>query len=185
MSSIETSGDQVPPAAASDTTHLQHEGWFSRMKHKAQDAGKTVAHAVHSGEEHARDAAQKGVKAAEKAAHSPQAQQALHTAKDIAKDASKDEVRDVQGAIQAGKRGDVQGVIKHAAPLAEEAALGPHVLIARKAKEEIVKHATGHSSSHSSDADAKEHKSGLLNILPNVHITHDQNDETNQKKNKS
>jgi hypothetical protein len=160
---------------AAVTSHWSfHSGkLFDEMKEKAKSAGHSALGVMKKGEEAAAQAAhspqaQHAVESANKAVHSPEARQAAATAAHIAKDATKPETAEVQGAIAAGKRGDVNGVVRNALPLAEEAALGPHVLLINKAREELAKRAGVTDTKRETDA-AHAH-SKMQKILPAIEL---------------
>lgn len=115
-----------------DQALIHHSGFLDKMKHAAQ----TATHA-------AGDLAHKGLEKGKELAHSQTGQKITHEVVSTGKELAQKNVRDAKGVVEAGKHGDIGGVITHAAPLVGEAALGPQGVLLKVAKDKAIHAAEG------------------------------------------
>lgn len=115
---------------------IHHSGSLDKMK----NAGKTVLHG-------AEDLAHKGLDKGKELAHSKAGQKIGHEVVATGKEIGEKNVHSVKGVMEAGKHGDIGGVIRHAAPLVGEAALGPQGMVLKIAKDKALQAAEEHVQS--------------------------------------
>jgi hypothetical protein len=138
----------TPPPAESNGLFAHA---FDKIKHGATAVRDTtfgvVKQGVEKGQEIAHhpttqkivgevtDAGKRAVHAGQEAAHSPTSQRIAGQVVEAGQEVGRDHARKAMGVIEAGKRGDVNGVIHNGLPLASEVFLGPLPTAAMLAKE--------------------------------------------------
>jgi hypothetical protein len=81
------------------------------------------------------DAGRKAVHARQEVVHNPTTQRVAGQVVEAGKEVGRDHARQAMGLVDAGRRGDVTGVIHHGLPLASEVLMGPLPAAAMLAKE--------------------------------------------------
>lgn len=135
-------------SAAGDNALIHHSGFLDRMK----QAASTATHKVG-------DLAKEGFTKGKEMAHSPTGEKITHEVVSAGKGLAQKNMQDGKGVFDAAKHGDIGGVVRHAAPLVGEAALGPHGMIMKMAKDEAVKVAAEQVKAHEQNGD-KTHPRG-------------------------
>ena len=150
MAGDRAEGVQAPPPAAESSSMFGHV--MGGLRSLRDTTGSIVKKGVEKGEEIATgptakkiagqvtEAAKDGLHKAQEVAHSPTTKRIAGQVAGAGEEVARDHVNKVNGALAAGKRGDVAGVIHNAAPIAAEV-LMPHaaaIAIARDKGGKIV-----------------------------------------------
>jgi len=126
-------GSQAP-APNDDHSLLQSSGFLDKIKHGTQALAHSTSQLLHKGLEHGKEIAQ-----------SPAAKNIEHQIVVTGKQIGDDHVRKARGLVEAGKAGDVQGVLRNGLPLAGEVIMGPQAAAIKIAKDKATE-AAGHAS---------------------------------------
>ncbi len=144
MAGDRAEGVQTPPPAAESSSMFGHV--MGGLKHLRDTTSSVVKQGVEKGEELAHsptakkiagqvaDATKEGLHKAQDVYHSPTTQRVKGQVVGAGEEVARDHMNKVNGALAAGKRGDVGGVIHNAAPLAAEV-LMPHAAVLAIAKD--------------------------------------------------
>lgn len=129
-----------------DNALIHHSGFLDRMKQAASNAGHKMG-------ELAKDGLAKG----KEMAHSPTGEKITHEVVSTGKGLAQKNMQDGKGVFDAAKHGDIGGVVRHAAPLVGEAALGPHGMVMKIAKDEALKVAAEQVKAHDKANEGHSH----------------------------
>jgi hypothetical protein len=170
-SAILRQGDAPQPQPVSPL--LEDSGFLSGLKHAGHSAGQLFNKGVKEGQDllHSPTAKKIGGQIADTSHQiitSPTTGKIVSEVKQTGVQVAHENVDHVNGAIRAGKAGDLQGVVKNVAPLAEEAALGPTGLALKIGKDKLTDAAVSHAPA--SDREALKQLAQGGRILPHLTI---------------
>jgi hypothetical protein len=158
--------DQQPPAKkADDSGLLAHSGFMDGIRSLKKTASNLVDKGVQKGHELVSSPTGQRISAqVVDASHhvlaSPVTKTVVREATQTGRQLANENVSNVNGAIAAGKHGDVLGVVRHAAPIATEVALGPGGVVMHIAKDKVAEAAIGQAPA--SQRPALEHMTQLI-----------------------
>jgi hypothetical protein len=169
-------GDQQqPPAKKPESTGLfAHSGFMDGLKKVGHSASDLVSKGVKEGQDLANSETGKKVRAqAIETTHqvmaSPVTKRVVSEATQTGKQLAADNVNHVNGAVHAAQRGDVAGVIKNAAPIAGEVALGPGGVALGIARQKVTEAAI--SQAPASQRAGLQHLNDLTHVGSLQHLT--------------
>lgn len=144
MAGDRAEGVQTPPPAAESGSMFGHV--MGGLKHLRDTTGSIVKQGVEKGSEivhsptakkiagQVTDVAKDGLHKAQEVAHSPTTQKIAGQVAGAGEEVARDHMNKVHGVVDAGKNGDVKGVIRNGLPLATEV-LMPHAAAIAIAKD--------------------------------------------------
>lgn len=133
---------QAPPPQASgqNPNLLEQSGFLDRMRKVRDTAGDATRNGLDKGKEvlnnvRNSEAAGQIVDRSKQVINSPTTKRITGEVVEQGKEIGREKAREVRTVVDAGKRGDVKGVIKGGAPLVKDALLGPEALALKLAKD--------------------------------------------------
>ena len=130
-----------PPAPAGDSNSLfERSGFLDGMKNLRDTAGDVAHKGLDKSKEVISDvrnshAAGQVVDQGRQLINSPTTKRITGEVVHQGKEIGKEKAREVNGVLDAGKRGDVNGVIRNGAPLVKDVLIGPEALALKLAKD--------------------------------------------------
>jgi uncharacterized protein YkuJ len=132
-----------PGAASSEGNWLERSGFLERARSLRDTAGNAAQKTFEKGREVVTDvknseAVGQIVDQAKDAANSPTARRVTGEVVRQGKEIGREKTEQVRGVVDAGRQGDVQGVIRNGAPLVKDVLAGPELFAMNKAFDTLI-----------------------------------------------
>jgi hypothetical protein len=128
-----TESTQATPEQSGGSSFWNHP-WVDKFKHGAAAIGHKASELGH-----------KGLEEGKKIASHPTTKRIEGEVIAVGKEIGNEHLRQIHGAAEAGKAGDIQGVLRNGMPLAKEAVLSPEALALKLAQDKGARLALQHA----------------------------------------